>query len=102
MRISISALKELAKKYKLDHVIVFATEGKQQHIATYGRTIQECSEAADFGNKMKETLGWPEQLRANPLRVKKLKTRIKELEVRLKDEEDARTLDIDHVNPDEA
>ena len=61
-KIPIKALKQLSKDYGLDHVIVFATEGKTQHIATYGKTIEGCSEAADFGNKLKDAMGWPESL----------------------------------------
>lgn len=84
-KIPIKALKELSKKYGLDHVIVFATEGKTQYVATYGRTIEECSEAADFGNKMKDALGWPESLHQQPSRVRALQKRIKELEGTLYD-----------------
>jgi hypothetical protein len=82
-RIPIKALKEMAKAYGLDHIIVYATEGQTQHIATYGRTLEECSEAADFGNKMKDALGWPENLHAQPSRVRALQKRIKELEAQL-------------------
>lgn len=82
-KIPIKALKELSKKYELDHVIVFATEGETQHVATYGRTIDECSEAADFGNEMKDALGWPKSLHQQPSRVRKLQARIKELEAEL-------------------
>lgn len=79
-RIPIKSLKELSKKYNLDHVIVFATEGDTQHIATYGVTIDGCSEAADFGNKLRDVMGWPESLHQQPSRVRRLQKRIKELE----------------------
>lgn len=79
-KVPIKALKELSKAYNLDHVIVFATEGNMQHIATYGRTSDECSEAADFGNMLKDALGWPESLHQQPSRVRKLEARIRELE----------------------
>lgn len=79
MRIPINALKEFSKKYGLDHVIVFATEGKTQHVATYGETIKGCDQAAQFGDKMKDALGWPESLHAMPNRVKKLNDENKEL-----------------------
>lgn len=82
-KIPIKALKEMSKAYKLDHIIIFATGGDTQYVATYGRTIDECSEAADFGNVMKDKLGWPESLHQQPSRVRKLQTRIKELEAQL-------------------
>lgn len=84
MRISIKALKKLSKEFHLDHVIIFATDGNAQHVATYGMTIVACSEAADFGNVLKDKLGWAENLHAQPSRVRKLQARIKELELQLK------------------
>lgn len=82
-KIPVKALKEMSKAYKLDHIIVFATGEKTQYIATYGRTIDECSEAADFGNVLKDKLGWPESLHQQPSRVRKLQARIKELEAQV-------------------
>ena len=83
MRIPIKDVKELSKKCSLSHCIVFGWDGKNQQIATYGRTIEACSQAADFGNTMKTKLGWPESLHAQPSRVRKLQNRIKELEIEL-------------------
>ena len=85
MRIPIKALKELANRYGLEHVILFTHESKSDthHVATWGRSTVACSEAADFGNKLKDTLGWPASLHSQPSRVKKLQQRIKELEKRL-------------------
>ena len=83
MNIPIKALKELSRKYGYDHIIMFATKGKMQYVATYGRTIEECDEAAQFGDKMKDGLGWPESLHAAPSRVRALQKRVKELEAQL-------------------
>jgi len=86
MRIPIKALKEFAQKYDLSHVIIFAynrddgTEG----VATYGRTILQSSEAAEFGNCLKDVLGWPGGLHGQPSRVPRLQKQIKELEKRLR------------------
>lgn len=77
--IPISELKEFAKKYGYDHVIVFATAGKMQYVATYGHTLEECDRAAQFGDKMKDALGWPESLHAIPSRVHALQTQIADL-----------------------
>lgn len=83
MNIPILALKEISQKYGYDHIICFATKGKMQYVATYGTTIQACDEAAQFGDKMKDDLGWPESLHAAPSRVRKLQARVKELEAQL-------------------
>ncbi len=82
MRLPIKALKELANKFGYSVVVVYAwdAEKKMQHIATWGRTIKLCDQAAQWGNMMKDALGWPESLHAEPDRVKKLQERIKELE----------------------
>lgn len=84
MNIPIKALNELSQKYGYDHIIVFATKEKMQYVATYGRTIEECDQAAQFGDKMKDGLGWPESLHAAPSRVRALQKRVKELEAQLK------------------
>lgn len=80
-RIPIKSLKELANRHKQDIVIVFAidSDGETQHVATWGRGIEDCSRAADWGNRMKDKLGWPESLHSQPSRVRKLQKRIKEL-----------------------
>ena len=73
MKIAISDLKQLAKKRKLSHVIVFGFGYGQSHVATYGATKEQCGQAADFGNHLKKELRWPESLcNAQPSRVKKL------------------------------
>lgn len=81
MNIPIKVLKEISQKYGYDHIICFATKKKIQYIATYGNTLQSCDEAAQFGDKLKDKLGWPESLHAIPSRVKTIQKRIKELEI---------------------
>jgi hypothetical protein len=71
-RISISELKEISKKHGLDHIICFATKRKVQFVATYGNTIEACDQAAQFGDILKDKLGWPESFHAIPSRVKRL------------------------------
>lgn len=73
-RIPISAAKRIAADHDLRQVILFAWDGKASHIVTYGKSVEDCAEAADLGNKMKRGLGWPESLQsAEPSRVKKLR-----------------------------
>lgn len=83
-RIPIKSVKALANETGQDLIIVFAidSDGQTQHIATWGRSIEDCSRAADWGNRMKEKLGWPKSLFALPSRVRKLQARIKELEAK--------------------
>lgn len=80
MRLPIKALKELAIKYNFSHIIVFARESGcyQNYIATYGGSIEQCSQAADFGNKMKKALKWPESLQIQPSRVKRIQKELKQ------------------------
>lgn len=83
MRIPIKALKIMAQHLKLTHIIVFAYDGKAQHVATYGKTVDGCAQAADFGNKLKDQLGWPESLHAEPARVRELKQTVKDQDKRI-------------------
>jgi LmbE family N-acetylglucosaminyl deacetylase len=85
MRLPIKALRDLGNKYRYSVVVVYAwdAENEMQHIATWGRSITECDQAAQFGDMMKDALHWPEGLHAQPNRVKKLQERIKELERRI-------------------
>lgn len=84
MRIPIKAAKEIANKFGFTHIIIFAYNPDLQHITTYGKSVEACDEAAVFGNKIKDFLEWPESLRAEPSRVRKLKERIKYLETKIK------------------
>lgn len=81
-RIPIKSVKALANETGQNLVIVFAIDedNETQHIATWGRSVDDCSRAADWGNKMKDKLEWPQSLHAQPSRVKKLQKRVKELE----------------------
>lgn len=86
MRIPIKTLEDIAKKYDLSHVIMlcYHPDDNTEHIVTYGKSVENCSEAADFGNKLKDALGWPETLHTQPNRVKKLEEKVKELEAQIK------------------
>jgi hypothetical protein len=83
-RIPIKALRDLSKQYGIEHAILFAhTGGALHHVVTYGRTKLGCSQAADFGNKLKAALGWPPALQSEPARVKKLQSQVKHLQYEL-------------------
>ncbi len=72
MRIPIKAAREIAKRYGLSQVVIWGKEDSaSQHVTTYGRTIAQCSLAANFGNHLKRSLGWPEELcQTKPARVR--------------------------------
>lgn len=83
-RIPIKAVKQLGQDTGQDIVIVYGLEPDgTENVATWGRTIDDCSRAADWGNKLKDKLGWPESLHQQPSRVRKLQQKVKELEAAL-------------------
>lgn len=63
-RLPILALKKLAKEYGLRQVIVIAQNADDTtvHVATYGRSIEDCKLAAESGNHLKRHMGWPDDL----------------------------------------
>lgn len=72
--IPISVAKEIAKKYDKDQVIVLTWDKTfgMSHVTTFGKSIEDCAQAAEGGNKLKRVLGWPEELcNEVPRRVKK-------------------------------
>ena len=72
--IPISAAKQIADEYDWNQVIVVAWNKKTgtQHVTTYGKSKQDCKEAACGGNFVKRALGWPDELcHAEPERLSK-------------------------------
>jgi hypothetical protein len=75
----IKAIEKLGREQDCRQIIVLAWDGELTHIVTWGKTIDDCSQAADGGNMLKEKWGWPE-CNDQPSRVRKLQARIAELE----------------------
>jgi len=71
--IPISAIKKFAKDNGLTVVVTLGWDGELSHVLTYGDTVVNCDKAAIFGDKLKDYLGWPESLHAEPSRVNALK-----------------------------
>jgi len=71
-RLPIKAARDVAKAYSLSQVILAAWDGERTHIVTYGKTTEDCAQAAMGGNKIKDALGWPKYLHAEPSRIKTL------------------------------
>ena len=72
--IPIKAAKIIAEAYDKDIIIIltYDKEHKLEHVTTYGRTAEDCDNAAEGGNRLKRALGWDESLcNATPNRVKK-------------------------------
>jgi len=78
-RIPIRVVKDIAREFKLDQVIMVAYErdAKKEehmtHVVTYGKTKVDCLQAAQGGNVVKKALGWPDSLRAEPTRIEQVK-----------------------------
>jgi hypothetical protein len=83
-RIPILAASDIARAYDCKQVIVVAWDRERTHVITYGKSVEDCDEAAHGGNFVKKALEWPEAMcKEEPSRVKKLKSRIAELEAEL-------------------
>ncbi len=63
-RIPIIAAKRIADEYAQSQVVLvtFDKETGLTHVVTYGKTLEECKQAADGGAFVKRALGWPEAL----------------------------------------
>lgn len=67
--ISIAAAKKIREEIGATHLVIFAVAPDgTQHVATHGESRRNAEEAAKAGNKLKSTLGWPDDLcRSRPL-----------------------------------
>lgn len=77
-RLPVSAARRIAEEYDCRQVILLAWDGELTHIVTYGKSADDCSQAADGGNMLKQKWGWPE-CNDQPSRVKKLMAEIERL-----------------------
>jgi len=61
--ISIAEAKRIREEHGLTHIVIFGVSlDGQQHVTTHGKTQTNAKEAADAGNRLKSSLGWPENL----------------------------------------
>lgn len=79
-RIPIAAARQLAEKWACRQVIVCAFDGEVSHVVTFGKSVEDCDQAAQGGDRIKAALGWPESLNAVPSRVKTLQAKVAKLE----------------------
>lgn len=73
-RIPVSAAKKLAQEQRCRQVIVLAWDGALTHVVTYGETSEDCDQAAQGGDLIKQAMGWPEH-KLFPSRVQALTSR---------------------------
>ena len=72
-QIPIRAAARIAKEFDKDQVFILTWDKAygRTHVTTYGKTIEDCKQAAEGGNELKRNLGWPEELcKAAPPRAK--------------------------------
>ena len=87
-RIPISAARQIAKDFNCRQVILLAYDNERTtHIVTYGRSLEDCYQAAAGGNMLKERWGWPE-CNDQPSRVRKLQAALNELIEAISSEEE--------------
>lgn len=69
-RIPIGALADLAVKHKGTQAILLLHDAEDNdHIVTWGKATEQCENAANIGNQLKDLLGWPECTKTTPRRV---------------------------------
>ncbi|MDF7810486.1 hypothetical protein [Hymenobacter sp. YC55] len=63
MSISIEQAKQIREDIGASHLILLAMwPDGSEHVTTHGKNEQQAHEAADFGNRQKKHMGWPEDL----------------------------------------
>jgi RecA-family ATPase len=62
--VPIAAAKRIAREFDKDQVVIVCRDKKhgKTHVTTYGKSIEDCIQAAKGGNFVKHALGWPESL----------------------------------------
>ena len=78
-RIPIKSAKAIGHNYGYDQVIIVAWDGvtKITSVCTWGKSLSDCDQAADGGNFVKKSLGWPpKKCNDKPSRVKNLQSQL--------------------------
>lgn len=68
-RIPFKAAETLGKELGCRQVILLAFDGERTHIVTWGKTVEDCAQAAQGGNLLKDKWGWPADTKSQPSRV---------------------------------
>jgi heterodisulfide reductase subunit C len=83
-RLPIKDAMDIAHKRGLRQVILLAWDGTLSHVVTYGKSIEDCDQAAQGGEKLKKVMGWP-NWEARPARVKKLTAALEQCRAHLEE-----------------
>lgn len=71
--VPVQELQKLCERCGYTHVVVLArTNGQIDHVGSYGISLLQTVEAANFANTLKDHLGWPKALHGLPHRVARL------------------------------
>lgn len=63
MKIPVSSAQKIRESLGVTHLVIFAVDKDGvQHVATAGGTEKEANQAAEAGNNLKTSLGWPAEL----------------------------------------
>jgi hypothetical protein len=81
-RIPIADARDFSRKHEQRQVIIVSWDGETTHVITYGKSIQDCDQAALGGEKIMQMLKF-EKWQAIPSRVRVLQQRVQQLEDRL-------------------
>lgn len=61
--IPIKEAKRIREELNLTHLVLFGIDKDgAHHICTHGGSFLQAKQAADYGNNLKRSLGWPERL----------------------------------------
>jgi len=62
--IPVSTALNIAEQYNKDQVIIVTWDKNHNttHVTTFGKTKDDCLQAAEGGNRVKKALGWPDEL----------------------------------------
>jgi hypothetical protein len=86
VKIPISLAKSISKEYTKDQVIILTWEKETNTttVTTFGRSQTDCEQAAEGGNVIKKTLGWPNHLTEDkPARQRRKEEKINKIKEEL-------------------
>jgi len=83
-RIPIEAAKQVGVAQDCRQIILLAWDGELTHVVTWGKSVEDCAQAAAGGNMLKVKWGWPE-CNDQPSRVQKLQTELRAAEARIRE-----------------
>lgn len=70
--IPIKRAKQIREEFGFTHLVIFGlSKDNVQYVATHGATVTQAKEAANLGNDLKRSMGWPDyECKAKPIHRK--------------------------------